>query len=440
MQDNEGRNFFDNLRRTVKISYLVASIIPLLLLIYFSVKYVYPYLSGGDYAQFPLHVGILLLLAVVISLLGLSLSTKATNTSISSIQNLYGRLHTLLDTTKQLRETQYLDVLLESIVKSAIKLNNAETGSILLYDESGVLRFRVVVGEKSHEMQNRTVKRGEGISGWVADIGQTAVINNVSNDKRYNPGIDKEIGFTTKSIMCVPLIYNEEIIGAIEILNKKGGSFSQEDERLLQGLADQAALSIARAQLFESKQSDMIHLTEILVEAQDFHSEKHGHARRVANYANLIGKKMGLSDTDLKNLHYASLLHDIGFIKTKAHDIVKSTAWEKEMYLKHPQLGYEMIKAISVWRYSAELILNHHERHDGTGYPSGRKKDEIPLGARILSVANVFDVLTSKHSYRQPLNFHDAMNEIEQHSGAQFDPDIVNAFKESIRDSDLFNE
>jgi hypothetical protein len=432
MQSGSGKDFFEDIRRSVKTSYFIASIIPLAILVYFSLKYVYPSLAEG----LPLHISILLVLTVVISVLGLYLSTRATNTSISSLQNLYSKLNSLVEVTKQFRETLYLDILLENIVKSAMHLNSSEAGSLILYDDTGNLRFKVLLGDQGQPIKDRVVKRGEGISGWVAETGESALINDVTKDKRYNPDFDKESGFKTRSIMCSPLIHNNEIIGVIEVLNKKSGIFTEEDEKLLHSLADQAAISIAQSRLHEDQHSDIIHITEILVGAQDYHSPgKNGHARRVANYANLLGKKIGLSEIDLKNLHYACLLHDIGLLKIDVSDHQK-----QEKYMRHSQFGYEMIKNVSLWKDSAELILNHHEKYDGTGYPQAKKGEEIPLGARILSVANVFDVITSKQSYREPLNHNAALDEIEANSGTQFDPAIAKAFKTSIKDSVLISE
>lgn len=430
------KNFFENIRRTVKTSYFIASIVPLALLAYFSVKYIYPYLTKGDLAELPLHIGILLLLALIVSVLGLSLSTRATNASISSLQELYAKLNSLVEVTKQFRETLYLDILLESIVKSAMHLNSTESGALLLYDEADNLKFKVAVGERSEIIKDRIVKRGEGISGWVAETGESAIINDVTEDKRFNPQFDRESGFKTRSIMCVPLIHNKAVIGVIEVLNKKRDVFTNEDEKLLYSLADQAAISIVQSRVLESRHSDIIHITEILVGAQDYHSpQKKGHARRVTRYANLIGKNMGLSEVDLKNLYYGCLFHDIGLLKIGISDQVK-----KEKYMQHPQLGYEMIKPIALWGEVAEFILNHHERYDGTGYPLAKKGEEIPLGARILSVANTFDVLTSEYTYKEQVDYNAAINEIGANSGTQFDPVVVKAFKASIKDTDLISD
>lgn len=426
------RKFFEQIRRYVKISYFVSSIIPLAILVYFSLKYIYPKFEF----ELPINIGVILFLAVVISILGLFLLTRTTNASLSSLEDIYEKLNSLIEITKQFRQTLYIDILLENIVKAAMHLNSTTAASLLLYDDSGNLRFKVILGEQSQRIKDRIVKRGEGIAGLVADTGKPILINDVTQDSRYNSDFDKETGFKTKSIMCAPLIYDNNIIGVIEVLNKKDGNFNEEDMVLLHSLADQAAISITQSRVHEAQHSDIIHIAEILVGTQDYHNpDKKGHARRVASYANLIGRHMGLSENELKKLYYASLLHDIGLLKI---DI--SEHWKKEKNMQHPQLGYDMIKGISLWEESAEIIHSHHERYDGTGYPVGKKGEEISLSARILSVAEVFDMLTNTHSYKKKVDYNTAVKEIEVNSGSQFDPMVVKAFKSSIKDYDLISE
>jgi hypothetical protein len=438
MQENDVKDFFNRLRRSTNISYFIASIIPLSLLVYFSVKYVYPYVMMKSESGVPIHIGIILLLAVLVSVLGLTISIKTTKSSITSVQNLHTRLNSLIEITKQFRSTPFLDVLLEEIVKSAIRLNSAEAGSLLLYDGPETLKFKVALGKQSRKIKDRIVKRGEGVSGWVADKGEPVIMNDVKKDSRYSPDLDMETGFQTRSIMCVPLMHKKEVIGVIEILNRKNGVFTKEDESLLFSLADQAAISIVQSKISESQQSDLIQITSILVETQDhFNQVKTGHARNVSNYANLIGKHMKLSEKDLKNIYYASLFHDIGFLRINLGIKEKLNESEIERVRTHPQIGYEIIKSLSIWSEAAELILNHHERFDGKGYPNRRKGDEIPLGARIIFVADTFDVLTSKSSYKPPVNYLKAIEEIEAHSGTQFDPEVVEAFKAAVHETGL---
>jgi hypothetical protein len=437
VQENDIKGFFKTIRRSIKTAYFIASIIPLGVLVYFALEYVYPLVLREPSESMPLHIGALLLLAVVVSVLGLVLSVKATNKSISSVQSLHERLNSLIEITKQFRATPFLDVLLNEIVKSAIRLNSSDAGSLLLFDDEQHLRFRVALGKASRKMKDKVVKRGEGISGWVADKGEPAIVNDTTKDSRYTTDFDRETGFKTRSIMCVPLIYNKKVIGVIEVLNRKDGIYTKEDERLLFSLADQAAISIAQSKASESQQSDMIQITSILVEAQDHFSQiKKGHARSVASYSTLIGKHIGLPEKGLKNLYYASLFHDLGFIRINISKPLKPSDYEN--IKKHPQIGYDMIKPLSVWSEAADSILNHHERFDGTGYPRKKKGEDIPIAARVISVADAFDVLTSKTSYKKTrLTFKDAMDEIEANSGTQFDPDVVKAFRSAMLEADM---
>lgn len=431
MNSTVGKEFFATIRRNVKISYFTASIIPLAILVYFSINYVLPYVTKDSLTELPLDIGIILVLSVVVSVLGFFLLTKATNTAISSLQDLHKRLTSLFQITKQIRETPYLDVLLENIVKQAMRLNSAEAGSLLLYDDTGHLKFKVAAGPVSDKIKDRVVITGVGFSGWCAANKQPVRVNDAAKDERYNHELDAKSGFKTRSIMGVPLILNNKVIGVIEVLNKRGGLFTEEDENLLSSLADQAAISITQSRLLENQQSDMIHIAEILVAAQDsMDPTKKGHVRRVTKYAYLIAKELNLPEENLKTLHYACLFHDIGFLKTGS---------SKDTYQLHPKSGYEIIKSVSLWKGSADIILQHHERYDGNGYPYGKLGDAILLEARILFLAEVFDILTNRYSYREQLDFIAAVNEIEANSGLQFDPAVVKAFKASLKDTDIEN-
>jgi putative methionine-R-sulfoxide reductase with GAF domain len=440
MSEGSRKDFFDNVSRSIKISYFIGSIIPLALLVYFSVKYIYPIITKGRSSELPIDIGILLVLAVFVSILGLTLSLKATNASIMSIKQLHGQLNSLFGITKQFRTTPYLDLLLEDIVKSAIRLTSTEAGSLILYDDENTLRFKVLIGKGASSLKGTPVRRGKGFSGSVADTGQALRVNDVKSDERFTPEFDKISGFKTRSIMCAPLIHMNSIIGVIEVLNKRAGEFSEEDEKLLQSLADQAAISISQSTIQERQKSDVIQITSLLVETQDRYSQVNkGHAKNVAKYVNIIGKKMALSEDDLKTLYYASLFHDIGFLKIQINDPGNLTPQERENVKNHPRYGYELLRSISIWSKASEIILHHHERYDGKGYPLGKKGREIPLGSRILFVAEVFDVITNNTSYREQLNLNTAFSEIEANSGLQFDPEVVKAFKQSLIENDMIS-
>jgi HD-GYP domain-containing protein (c-di-GMP phosphodiesterase class II) len=134
-----------------------------------------------------------------------------------------------------------------------------------------------------------------------------------------------------------------------------------------------------------------------------------------------------MSDGEKKTLYFASLLHDVGFLKIKSDDTYK-----KEEYMKHPVLGYEMIKPINLYASIAPAILHHHERYDGLGYPSNLKGEDIPLNARIISISEAFDAMVSTASYKVPLNFDEAIEELRRHAGTQFDPELAELFINNV--------
>jgi len=421
------QDFFEEIRRSIKISYFVASIIPLAILVYFFVIYIYPYVQGAE-TNAASSIIVILLLSVVLSLLGLTMSVKTTNRSLSSVQEVHGKLNALLEVTKHFRDTLFVDVLLETIVQSATELLDAETGSLLLTDDKGELGYKLALGETEKKIKVKSIKPGEGIAGWVFQNGSSAIVNDIRKDERHRPQFEPGGSFKTTSVLCVPLIYDKKTIGVLEIFNKRSGDFTERDEKLLFSLADQAAISIAQSKVRDSQHTDTIQMTEILVNTMDHHSpERKGHAKRVAMYASNIGKRYNFSDDELRKLYFAGVLHDVGFLRYEYFE-----NWD-ERIKEHPTIGYEMVRPISLWGDIAHLILYHHERYDGTGYPKGKMGTEIPLGARIIAVADTFDTLTSEHSYKEKISESEALEELERHAGTQFDPAVVDALKETLR-------
>jgi HD-GYP domain-containing protein (c-di-GMP phosphodiesterase class II) len=229
--------------------------------------------------------------------------------------------------------------------------------------------------------------------------------------------------------MCIPLKAKEKVIGVLVLLNKKNEHpYRSRDEEIITYLADQAAISILKTTFIEDQKNYEIHLTEILLEAIDSQlSDKEGHSKRVARYSNIMGKALHIAEEAQRRLYMASLLHDVGFLKMRTSD-----AYNKEELMRHPVVGYEMIKPINFYADIAPYILHHHERYDGFGYPSQLKGEEIPLVARIISIAEAFDVMTSAMSYKIPIRFEDALEELRENAGTQFDPDLVKIFVENI--------
>ena len=160
--------------------------------------------------------------------------------------------------------------------------------------------------------------------------------------------------------------------------------------------------------------------------------ETEGHARFVAAYTAILADALGLRDRrTLGGLERGALLHDIGKAGVPATILNKPgplTSIEKEIVREHPIFGYRMIEGLGFLEEAGEIVLCHHERFDGTGYPRGLAGSEIPLSARIFALADTMDAITSDRPYRRGRRFEDAFREIERAKGSQFDPDVARVF------------
>ena len=375
-----------------------------------------------------LSLAVIIAFTFILSLLGLYLSITLSRQTLRITEDYSSRLDRLLNITKNLREEVHGDILLEKIMDYALSITRSDAGSLLLVENGSKLVFKIIRGEKASPLMGTSLEVGKGLTGWAAEKGLSIRINDASKDDRFNPDCDALTGFETKSIMCVPLKTKEKVIGVLVLLNKNEYPYRSRDEEIVTYLADQAAISILKTAFIEDQKNYEIHLTEILLEAIDSQlSDKRGHAKRVAQYSNIIAKALNMSEDAQKKFYFAALLHDIGFLKIHSSDF-----FNKAELMQHPVVGYEMIKPINFYADIAPIILHHHERYDGHGYPARLKGDEIPLGARIISIAEAFDVMTSAMSYKIPVRFEDALDELRQNAGTQFDPDLVKIFLENI--------
>ncbi len=177
---------------------------------------------------------------------------------------------------------------------------------------------------------------------------------------------------------------------------------------------------------------DILHILSSALDMRD--QATGGHSRRVAGLCVTVAKQLRINSDHLTNLERAAILHDIGKVAVADAILAKpgpldEAEW-REMK-KHPVVGYQMVKDVPFLTEAAEIILSHHEHFDGTGYPRGFKGEEIPLGARIFSVVDAYDAMTSDRPYRTALPHEHALQEITRNVGSQFDPRVVDAFLEA---------
>jgi putative nucleotidyltransferase with HDIG domain len=181
--------------------------------------------------------------------------------------------------------------------------------------------------------------------------------------------------------------------------------------------------------LLEQSYNDTI---DALIMALDYRdNETQGHTQRVSVYTVELAKRLGVDGTDLEIIKRGAILHDIGKIGVSDTILRKPSKLTDAEWLemrRHVQYGYEMLKDIAFLQDAAKIVLHHHERFDGLGYPNGTSRDEILFGARIFVVADTFDAMTSERPYRRALPYQDAQAEISRCAGTQFDPRVVETF------------
>ncbi|MFP3871246.1 MAG: GAF and HD-GYP domain-containing protein, partial [Syntrophobacteria bacterium] len=243
--------------------------------------------------------------------------------------------------------------------------------------------------------------------------GQILNYKNAYRSKYFNRNFDRIHHYRTRSLLTVPMRNRAgEIIGVLQAINKNNGDrFDTDDIRYLTALSAQAAIAIENSRYFAEKKAlfeNLVHGQAIAVDARDHLTS--GHSLRVAAYAVAIGKELHLDHEELELLRYAALLHDQGKIGVPDNVLQKPgrlTDEEFEQIKGHARKTKLILGAIRHLfprrlQRIPEMAAYHHERLDGTGYPDGLRGEEIPLGARIIAVADVFDALTAPRHYRQP--------------------------------------
>ena len=181
---------------------------------------------------------------------------------------------------------------------------------------------------------------------------------------------------------------------------------------------------------------DSVQTLRYTVEAKDPYTR--GHSDRVSEYSVLIGEKLGLSEDEIKTLKIGGLFHDIGKIGIPDSILQKQTKLTDDEYSEiknHPSIGVHILGAATIFKDIIPIVKHHHERYDGRGYPSGLKGENIPYLARIAAVADTFDAMTSKRSYRDALDLQVVKDEIKRCEGTQFDPEIAEAFLDILNNN-----
>jgi putative nucleotidyltransferase with HDIG domain len=237
--------------------------------------------------------------------------------------------------------------------------------------------------------------------------------------------------------LFIPLIAKEDLVGFLAIGPKKSTeSYSNDDQLTLTTLANQTAVAVENARLYEELEETFEQTVIALANAIDVRDTyTSDHSQQIATWAAETARVLGCSNREIESIYWGGLLHDIGKIGIPDSILSKSTSLTKEEWeiiYQHPKLGAKMIAPIKKLSHIAPIIEYSHERYDGSGYPYGISKDEIPLGARIIAVVDSFSAMMDERTYKAPMKLSDAIDEISKNAGILYDPEVVSAFFQVI--------
>ena len=334
-----------------------------------------------------------------------------------------------------------LDTLLTTIAEQTRLVLNADRCTVFLIDkEKNELWSRIALGIGSEEIRFPIDK---GLAGHVALSGETINIQNAYTDSRFNKEIDIQTGYKTNNILCMPIRnIKYEIIGVFQVLNKFNGDFTNQDEDLLVTIGSNAGIALENNILFNRQQkmleeqkalfSSFIDTLAASIDARDKITS--GHSSRVRMYAEIISKELKIEHEKIQSISKAALLHDIGKIGIRDSVLQKEGRLTPEEYdhiKTHVEITHDILSKISTSKSFEDVVdiaSSHHEKFDGTGYFRGLSGENIPVGGRILAVADVFDAITSVRHYRDKMPIKNAIDILIQGMNAHFDKMVVDAF------------
>ncbi len=341
-------------------------------------------------------------------------------------------LRLLFELGREFTSTLDLNVVLQRVVDRIINIFSAHSCAILLWDlHKEKLRVSCAKGLDPQEWKNTELELGEMISGWVLQTGKSYLSYKIDAE----PEIllrNKQEKYYAGPFMSVPMLVKGKRIGVINVSGRDSGTFTMADLCLLEGIASQASVAIDNARLWSDLERVYLQIMmaiNTIIGLKDNYTRIH--SENVTRYSVAIAEEMGLSAEQVDTIRIAAQLHDVGKIGIPDYILTKPgklTDEEWEKMKEHPLKGAEIVSLLPFLNGVKDIIIHHHERYDGTGYPFGKKGQEIPLGARIVAVADAFDAMTTDRPYRKAMSLDVAKQELIKGAISQFDPDVVRVF------------
>jgi len=342
-------------------------------------------------------------------------------------------LAALFEISRELNSSLDLDRVLDTLLDASVRLLDAPLGYIVLVDrDTGTHFLRSTRGIGYLAVRERR----SSVAEWVLAEGRSLVVNPSEWGSSHSDSVTGASAAIGVAIMAA-----DDVMGVVVVADDAPERrFDAEDVRLLSTVANQGATAVANAERYATLQDAYLATVRSLaaaIDAKDAYTR--GHSDRVALYAAVVGDRVGLSPDEHLALEFAAYLHDIGKIGVSERVLNKPgrlDAHEIAQIVEHPTIGATILEPVAFPWEITPIVRHHHERWDGSGYPAGLAGDEIPLLARILSVADSHEAMVSDRPYRSGLSEADALAELKRCSGTQFDGRIVDLFCDAVRKGD----
>lgn len=365
--------------------------------------------------------------------------------ALNSLKN----LKQLIQINEAISTSLELEEVLDLILKAVLEISSGMRAMVLLKNKSGEMEvaYQREANGPSATIAPRSFSRSA--IKRVIETRQSLLINDLAVDS--NLYLEASIGaLDLHSIVAIPLIYSqnhlvrnrtdEDLMGILYVDSQAARRrFKEEDLDLLRAFSYQASISIENAQMHLDLRESYVALVTSLAEAVELKDRyTRGHSELVSRFGIAIGEKLSLTEKELEDLLRGGLLHDVGKIgidESILNKPDKLTPEEFEQIKLHPAYGAQILQPIPYMANVMDMVLHHHERIDGKGYPDGLAGDGIKLGARIIAIADVFEALTAKRSYRKALTPKEVVKVLEEDAGSKLDPELVRVFLNLYRET-----
>jgi HD-GYP domain-containing protein (c-di-GMP phosphodiesterase class II) len=358
-------------------------------------------------------------------------------TSISGqLTNTYEELSLIYQISSGMRISRRPADFFRQACLDSIEVMGARAMGVVLRAGESLGQLPVLFGPLTLSSENAARLSAELLA-WMSRRKSSLLINDLRSDRSFG-----WLAEDATRLLAAPLQRGEQVLGCIYVLDKEHGDFDSVDSKLLNSIANESAIYLENAVLFEDVHGLMMGLLHSLtsaVDAKDAYTC--GHSERVAVFSKMLAREFGLDDQQVERIYMAGLLHDVGKIGVPEAVLRKPgklTVEEFEQMKRHPAIGAKILQDVKQIQDIIPGVLHHHERFDGRGYPDGLSGHHIPLMGRIICLADCFDAMTSTRTYRKALPLEVTLADIRRCSGTQFDPALTEAFlripMETMRD------